>query len=372
MCALVVHFAPSSLSCTAAATGVLSFHLSIFGNHPNLRAEVRCEHAAERITMFAPTRRSRGTFRLFLVLAGSFLSVGLAVSAPPQQQLPSPVSAIPELKARAESGETAARLQLRQFLISANPASPDYDLALSWLRSSASQNLPESQLLLGYLYEQGEGVPSDFTKAAENYRAAALQGNPAAENNLCFLYHRGKGVPQDQALAFQWCRAAARHGNAAAQQNLGALYFLGLGTPVDFGKAAEWFRAAADQGLAAGQSNLAYAYLKGNGVPQDYSQAAHWARLAADQGHPRASALLAYLYENGEGLPLDYVSAYAWYSRAVAAGDNSNADRLKSLSHLMTRKQLNQANSLVTTQSHPSQPGTATANSAVLPDFLNP
>jgi hypothetical protein len=143
-----------------------------------------------------------------------------------------------------------------------------------------------------------------------------------------------------------------------AQQNLGAFYYLGYATPVDYDQAANWFRASAEQGFAEGQNSLAYCYLKGIGVPHDDSQAAHWARLAAEQGHPRSEALLAYLYEQGKGLPLDYVAAYTWYSHAFAT-DSSNLDRLKALSEVMTRKQLDEAKSLLSAPTLALRPGSA-------------
>ena len=70
------------------------------------------------------------------------------------------------------------------------------DQALSWLQSSASQNKPDAQFVLGYLYEHGKGLPLDFSKAAENYRRAALQGYSPAEMNLGALYRHGDGVPK--------------------------------------------------------------------------------------------------------------------------------------------------------------------------------
>src|SRR5882762_5778516 len=73
------------------------------------------------------------------------------------------------------------------------------------------------------------------------------------------------------------------------------------------------------------------------------------------QRRSRAAGLsLARTGKPGKGLPLDYVAAYTWYSRALAAGDASGAGRRKQLSHLMTRKQLDEAASLLATFS--SQP----------------
>ena len=322
--------------------------------------------------MPAPTRRANCILRFLLGFFGALLGAYLSLAAPQQQQMTLSGLTIPKLKSLADSGDRAAQIQLWEFLVSADPGSSGYDLAVAWLRSRALQNVPEAQFLLGFLYEHGKSVPRDYSKAAENYRSAALQGYAAAENNLGALYHHGTGVPRNMALAFQWYRAAALHGNRVAQQNLGTFYYLGYGTRIDLLEAAKWFRTAADQGFAVSQSNLAYCYLKGVGVARDYSQAAYWAQLAADQGNARAEALLGYLYEHGEGLPLDYVAAYAWYSRAVATGEGSNADRLKSLSQIMTRKQIDEANALFSAQSLSPQRGDAPATSAVRTLLPNP
>jgi len=139
------------------------------------------------------------------------------------------------------------------------------------------------------------------------------------------------------------------------QCNLAAMYYLGSGIPQDYKEAARWFRAAADSGSAEAQNSLAVLHYKGLGVQLDFGEAARWLRLAAQQGLPSAETNLAYLYEQGLGLPLDYVAAYAWYSRAVATGDASGADRRKQISRLMTRKQIDEAASLLTAFSSPSQ-----------------
>jgi TPR repeat protein len=311
-------------------------------------------------------------FRLLLAICCCLLAVSPSLSAPLRQPVTLPASVISELASRADSGDPAARHELKEFLVSADPATPGYDQALSWLQFSVSQNKADAQFVLGYLYEHGKGLPLDFSKAAEYYRSAALQGYSPAETNLGGLYRRGNGVPRDAAISFHWYQLAAQHGNRVAQQNLGTFYYIGYATPIDYVQAANWFRASAMQGFAEAQNSLAHCYLKAIGVPRDYAQAAHWARLAAEQGHPRSAALLAYLYERGQGLPLDYVSAYAWYSRAVSAGDDSDLDRLKALSEVMTRKQLAEANSLISAPTPALRPGSAPSTPAVRALSPNP
>jgi TPR repeat protein len=144
------------------------------------------------------------------------------------------------------------------------------------------------------------------------------------------------------------------------------MYYHGKGTPRNFTEAAHWFRAAADTGDPVGQHALGVLYYKGQGVPLDYNVAAHWVALSAQQGHPYGASDLGYLYENGRGVPLDYVAAYTWYSRAVVSGDARAAAQLKSLSQLMSRRQLDEANLLVTSQTSQPWPHSASAPSLSL------
>ena len=80
----------------------------------------------------------------------------------------STASSIPELKARADSGDPVARHELAIFLISSDPSVLGFDQALSWLESLASKNVPDAQFLLGYFYEHAKGLPRDLAKALEN------------------------------------------------------------------------------------------------------------------------------------------------------------------------------------------------------------
>jgi hypothetical protein len=81
------------------------------------------------------------------------------------------------------------------------------------------------------LYDQGRGVPKDYSLAAQWYRKAAEQGNDSAQFNLGMDYETGQGVPQDYGQAVQWYRKAAAQGNDHAQAHLGSLYAVGRGVP---------------------------------------------------------------------------------------------------------------------------------------------
>ena len=69
------------------------------------------------------------------------------------------------------------------------------------------------------MYQNGWGVPQDYTEAVWWYRKAAEQGNVAAQNNLGFMYDNGQGVPQDYVQAHLWFNLAAAQGNDMAKKN---------------------------------------------------------------------------------------------------------------------------------------------------------
>lgn len=295
--------------------------------------------------MCAALARSSCLFRSLLILSCLFVDSLLSPTARPGAQILNSPSSIAELRARAESGDSAAAQDLVNFLLQADALAPGYDIAQAWVRSWTSRNDASAQFLVGYFYEHGRGVPRDYAKAAESYQRAALQGHAMAQNNLANLYFHGLGVHKDTAKAFRLVLAAAHQKNPIAEWNLGLAYCEGKGTPRDFSEAARWFRAAAELGYPNAQHDLAVLYLNGLGVPADYPKAVRWLCLAAQQGDHNAETDLGYLYETGKAVPLNYVAAYAWYSRTAAAGQSLASERLQSLSHLMTQKQRNQANS---------------------------
>ncbi len=68
------------------------------------------------------------------------------------------------------------------------------------------------------MYDKGQGVPQDFTKAAKWYRHAADQGHAAAQFNLDGMYDKGEGVPQDWVAAHLFFNLAGANGNEDARK----------------------------------------------------------------------------------------------------------------------------------------------------------
>ncbi len=95
--------------------------------------------------------------------------------------------------------------------------SEDEDASIMENLLPAQQGDAQAQLFVGYLYETGQGVRQNYTKAAHWYRKAAEQGNAIAQIQLGNMYRLGKGVPQNYILAYMWFDISARGGNANAK-----------------------------------------------------------------------------------------------------------------------------------------------------------
>ncbi len=124
--------------------------------------------------------------------------------------------------------------------------------------------------------------------------------NPNTQNMLGFIYNHGHGVDQDYQKAMYYFQLVADQGYAIAQTNLGGLYNHGHGVEQDYQKAMYYFQLAADQGFAFAQNNLGWFYSHGHGVEQDYQKAIHYYQLAVDQGFALAqNNLKNILHDNG-------------------------------------------------------------------------
>jgi TPR repeat protein len=88
-------------------------------------------------------------------------------------------------------------------------------------------------------YKQG-----DYGTALREWRPLAERGNAGAQLNLGFMYDNGYGVPQDYTKAIKWYRKAAEQGNDRAQYNLGLMYDIGYGVPQDVVRAHMWYDIA--------------------------------------------------------------------------------------------------------------------------------
>jgi TPR repeat protein len=128
----------------------------------------------------------------------------------------------------AEQGNAEAQTALATQLMWGLGVPQNSTEALAWFQKAAERGDSEAQYHLGSLYDIGvmmqvhdragdrvvprdsQGViPKNYTLAAMWYRKAAEQGNADAQNDLGLLYEDGKGVPQDYSESYFWLNLAA-------------------------------------------------------------------------------------------------------------------------------------------------------------------
>jgi len=114
----------------------------------------------------------------------------------------------------------------------------DYKTAYQLIKPQAEKGDAVAQFILGFMYDEGKGVPQDYAEAAKWYRKAAKQGNIAAQYNLSLM--------EDRAEMEKWYRRAAEPGNAAAPSNLGLMDDQGRGVPKNRAEMEKWYRRAAE------------------------------------------------------------------------------------------------------------------------------
>jgi uncharacterized protein len=97
--------------------------------------------------------------------------------------------------------------------------SGDYATAFNEWKPLAQQGDASAQYNLGFMYDNGQGVPQDYREAVKWYRLAAEQVNSSAQTNLGWMYENGRGVPQDNILAHMWYSLGAVNGNELGGDN---------------------------------------------------------------------------------------------------------------------------------------------------------
>jgi len=81
--------------------------------------------------------------------------------------------------------------------------------SLASLMRRSEQGDSVAQVRLGFMYQNGIGVPQAYVAAVDMYIRSAEQGNPTAQYLLGLMFDKGHGVVQDYILAYKWLNLAA-------------------------------------------------------------------------------------------------------------------------------------------------------------------
>lgn len=272
-------------------------------------------------------------------------SVGTSTAANPIPGMV-PSSTLPELTARARSGDPEAQRLLGDIFDRGKGVRRNSHIAAGWYRKAAAQGDRTAQRNLGYLYETGHLGEKDYVKAEKWYRKAALRGDSEAQLSLAYLYESGLAGHVDETEAAKWRDIAEGRLTEPTDEiaiarrrvlvstlpqgederetrntlsDLAAPIFEGAGQsgPVDIGLAFNLHLPAAEEGDAHAQYRLGLAFLKGTGVRRNFSTAKTWLQRASERGYSRAQATLGAMHANGIGTSKNIVLAYFWLKLAL-------------------------------------------------------
>lgn len=100
----------------------------------------------------------------------------------------------------AKAGDIVAQVDLGwAYMSDYLEMPPNYKLAMEWSLKAANQGEGEGASNVGLLYENGWGVPVNYSEAAKWYKKAIEYGATSAQAafHLADLYEKGKGVEVD-------------------------------------------------------------------------------------------------------------------------------------------------------------------------------
>src|SRR5262249_3261342 len=95
--------------------------------------------------------------------------------------------------------------------------------AIKYYLDAADRSHAGAMVDLGYMFEQGLGVPKNLATALVWHERAAERGHAGAMIHLGQLSENGVDVPQDFAVARRWYEKASALGNAVAMNSLADL-----------------------------------------------------------------------------------------------------------------------------------------------------
>lgn len=250
------------------------------------------------------------------------------------------------------SSERASSMSAQQRLAEAqrhlDQPSPNLSEARLWLEDAAKAGSVEAMGAVGWLYEQGLGVPVDAERALEYYSDAYRAGENEYGLRIGWMHIQGNGVEPSREIGEAWFRRViTERDDSSARLALASLLLADAAAQVEPNPAVEardLLLYALEDGILDASYYLAQLYSHGLGpIAADRMATAHFTRIGANAGHPRMQTWLAHLHLRGEGVPLDRIEAFKWASLAAAGGDPTGEQLRRSLQEQLDQAEADEA-----------------------------
>ncbi|QPR55159.1 tetratricopeptide repeat protein [Aeromonas allosaccharophila] len=196
-----------------------------------------------------------------------------------------------------------------------------HDLALQWMIKSAKLGDHTAEYMVGFFYEQGQGVAQDYHEAFHWYEIASNYKEKEATKGLARLYKHGKGTGLSISKAEELYTSINAHWELAlmhlelnnnekaiehllklpydkdAMSLLGSTYCHYPTNNPQYHKAIEPYEIAAKLGDHGAMYSLGKLYFSGNGIPKNYKKSYFWFSIAQAHGNLAAKEMVLTLEE---------------------------------------------------------------------------
>ncbi|UQZ88469.1 hypothetical protein C4J81_04315 [Deltaproteobacteria bacterium Smac51] len=231
-----------------------------------------------------------------LALSTFFMCASTAVSfaAPDtpestEQRTVTAEEAVALLTEAAGKGQSAAMLSLGSLYENGIGVPRNYTKAYEWYKKAADAKQAEGYYNLGVCYEIGMGVTANADEAMNNFKKAADMKLPQAFYKLSSVYLSGSLVKASNKEAISYLNKASEAGHSLAANELGVIYLNGmLDQKPDGKKALDMFVRSADLGNPEAMKNIAVIYKDGLSRDKDPVKALKWYLIAQQFGYQAA------------------------------------------------------------------------------------
>ena len=243
----------------------------------------------------------------------------------------------------AEQGDSEIKCNLGIMYKIGKGTKRDFQKALYWFTKASEEGYEKAKYQIGNMYEYGEGVKQNYLKALDyyievgkpiskntidKYKEIAENGDSELQYKLGYMYENGIGVPKNSKSAFYWYENAANNGIRDANNKLAWFYYCGKSVTKNIDKAIDLLSKHAEVSDASTQCLLANIY---EYDVCDYENAIKWYEKASQKGDKYATHNLAILYYEGEGVKKDPEKAFELLKKAAEQGNEESLEVLKNL-----------------------------------------
>ena len=190
---------------------------------------------------------------------------------------------------------------------------------------SAQKGVVFDNVLLGFIYETGQGAKKSLDRAKEYYTVAAEKGSVDASRRLAMIYQNEKNFKE----ASKWFAKGAAKNDITCTYWYGKNLLDGRGVKKDAKAGADYLLKAANAGMPQAMYEVGNCYFSGNGLMPNKEQALNWYAKAAGKGVVEAQWKLGECYRTGDDVAVNYDLATRYY--AMTCAKNKLSAKFKSL-----------------------------------------